>query len=157
MSRYARGVAVNWLNNDEMLAWRSFIETSGDLMRAIERDLVPFGLDRGDYQLLAMLSEAPDGRLRLCDLADTLRLTPSGLTRRMEGVVKKRLVAKARSTEDKRVTYAHITPKGLELLRKAAPHHLRSVRSLMIDHLTAAEIKALGSAFTKIAAHLDPR
>lgn len=148
---------MNWLNNDEMLAWRSFIETSGDLMRAIERDLVPFGLDRGDYQLLAMLSEAPDGRLRLCDLADTLRLTPSGLTRRMEGVVKKRLVAKARSTEDKRVTYAHITPKGLELLRKAAPHHLRSVRSLMIDHLTAAEIKALGSAFTKIAAHLDPR
>lgn len=157
MSRYARDVAVNWLNNDEMLAWRSFIETSGDLMRAIERDLVPFGLDRGDYQLLAMLSEAPDGRLRLCDLADTLRLTPSGLTRRMEGVVKKRLVAKARSTEDKRVTYAHITPKGLELLKKAAPHHLRSVRSLMIDHLTAAEIKALGSAFTKIAAHLDPR
>lgn len=148
---------MKWLNNDEMLAWRSFIETSGDLMRAIERDLAPFGLDRGDYQLLAMLSEADDGRLRLCDLAETLRLTPSGLTRRMEGVVKKKLVTKSRSTDDRRVTYAHITPKGLELLKKAAPHHLRSVRALMIDHLTPAEIKALGSAFTKIAAHLAPR
>lgn len=150
-------VAVKWLNDDEMLAWRSFIETSGDLMRAIERDLAPFGLDRGDYQLLAMLSEADDGRLRLCDLADTLRLTPSGLTRRMEGVVKKKLVTKSRSTDDRRVTYAHITPKGLELLKKAAPHHLRSVRSLMIDHLTPSEIKALGSAFSKIASNLEPR
>ena len=150
-------MAVKWLNNDEMLAWRSFIETSGDLMRAIERDLAPFGLDRGDYQLLAMLSEADEGRLRLCDLADTLRLTPSGLTRRMEGVVKKKLVGKSRSTDDRRVTYAHITPKGLDLLKKAAPHHLRSVRSLMIDHLTPSEIKALGSAFTKIAANLSPR
>lgn len=150
-------VAVKWLNDDEMLAWRSFIETSGDLMRAIERDLAPFGLDRGDYQLLAMLSEADDGRLRLCDLADTLRLTPSGLTRRMEGVVKKELVTKSRSTDDRRVTYAHITPKGLELLKKAAPHHLRSVRSLMIDHLTPSEIKALGSAFSKIASNLEPR
>ena len=148
---------MKWLNNDEMLAWRSFIETSGDLMRAIERDLAPFGLDRGDYQLLAMLSEADEGRLRLCDLADTLRLTPSGLTRRMEGVVKKKLVGKSRSTDDRRVTYAHITPKGLDLLKKAAPHHLRSVRSLMIDHLTPSEIKALGSAFTKIAANLSPR
>lgn len=150
-------MAVKWLNNDEMLAWRSFIETSGDLMRAIERDLAPFGLDRGDYQLLAMLSEADDGRLRLCDLAETLRLTPSGLTRRMEGVVKKKLVGKSRSTDDRRVTYAHITPKGLELVKKAAPHHLRSVRTLMIDHLTPSEIKALGSAFTKIAAHLPSR
>ncbi len=150
-------MAVKWLNNDEMLAWRSFIETSGDLMRAIERDLAPFGLDRGDYQLLAMLSEADDGRLRLCDLADTLRLTPSGLTRRMEGVVKKKLVTKSRSTDDRRVTYAHITPKGLELLKKAAPHHLRSVRALMIDHLTPSEIKALGSAFSKIASNLEPR
>lgn len=150
-------MAVKWLNNDEMLAWRSFIETSGDLMRAIERDLEPFGLDRGDYQLLAMLSEADNGRLRLCDLADTLRLTPSGLTRRMDGVVRKKLVGKSRSTDDRRVTYAHITPKGLELLKKAAPHHLRSVRSLMIDHLTPSEIKALGSAFSKIAENLEPR
>ncbi|MGA0863159.1 MAG: MarR family winged helix-turn-helix transcriptional regulator [Ilumatobacteraceae bacterium] len=148
-------MAVKWLNDDEMLAWRSFIETSGDLLRAIERDLAPFDLDRGDYQLLAMLSDADEGQLRLCDLADMLRLSPSGLTRRIEGVVKKKLVTKTRSTEDRRVTYAQITPKGWETLKRAAPHHLRSVRSLMIDHLTPSEIKALGSAFSKIEAHLN--
>jgi DNA-binding MarR family transcriptional regulator len=123
-------------------------------MRAIEKDLAPFGLDRGDYQLLAMLSEAPDQRLRLCDLADSLRLTRSGLTRRMEGVLKKKLVARVQSDEDGRVAYAHITPKGFDLLKTAAPKHLESVRRLMVDLLTPTEIKAVASAFGKISANL---
>ena len=147
-------MATQWLSPAEMAAWRTYIETTGDLMRAIEKDLAPFGLDRGDYQLLAMLSEAPDQRLRLCDLADSLRLTRSGLTRRMEGVLKKKLVARVQSEEDGRVAYAHITPKGFELLKTAAPKHLESVRRLMVDLLTPTEIKAVASAFGKISANL---
>jgi DNA-binding MarR family transcriptional regulator len=147
-------MATQWLSPAEMAAWRTYIETTGDLMRAIEKDLAPFGLDRGDYQLLAMLSEAPDQRLRLCDLADSLRLTRSGLTRRMEGVLKKKLVARVQSDEDGRVAYAHITPKGFDLLKTAAPKHLESVRQLMVDLLTPTEIKAVASAFGKISANL---
>ena len=147
-------MATQWLSPAEMAAWRTYIETTGDLMRAIERDLAPFGLDRGDYQLLAMLSEAPGQRLRLCDLADSLRLTRSGLTRRMEGVLKKKLVARVQSDEDGRVAYAHITPKGFDLLKTAAPKHLESVRRLMVDLLTPTEIKAVASAFGKISANL---
>lgn len=148
-------MGTKWLNEEEMAAWRSFIETSGDLMRAVERDLQPFDLDRGDYQLLAMLSEAPDRRLRMCDLASTLRLTRSGLTRRMEGVVRKKLVSRVQSTEDRREAFAQLTPKGMELLRKAAPVHLRSVRRLMIDLMSPTEIRAMASAFSKIAHGLE--
>lgn len=147
-------MATQWLSPAEMAAWRTYIETTGDLMRAIEKDLAPFGLDRGDYQLLAMLSEAPGQRLRLCDLADSLRLTRSGLTRRMEGVLKKKLVARVQSDEDGRVAYAHITPKGFDLLKTAAPKHLESVRRLMVDLLTPTEIRAVASAFGKISANL---
>ena len=124
-------------------------------MRAIEKDLEPFGLDRGDYQLLAMLSEAPEQELRMCDLADSLRLTRSGLTRRMEGVLKKKLVTRVQSVEDGRVAYAKITPKGMELLKEAAPEHLESVRRLMIDLLSPSEIKAIATAFSKIANNLN--
>lgn len=148
-------MATRWLTPAEMAAWRTFIETTGDLMKAIEKDLAPFGLDRGDYQLLAMLSEAPDQRLRMCDLADSLRLTRSGLTRRMEGVLKKKLVARVRSENDGRVAYASLTPKGLELLKAAAPEHLESVRRLMIDLLTPNEIKSFASAFGKISENLS--
>lgn len=147
-------MATKWLTPAEMAAWRTYIETSGDLLRAIEKDLAPFGLDRGDYQLLAMLSEAPEQRLRMCDLADSLRLTRSGLTRRMDGVLKKKLVTRVQSEEDGRAAFASLTPKGLELLKQVAPEHLESVRRLMIDLLSPSEIKAIASAFGKISKNL---
>jgi DNA-binding MarR family transcriptional regulator len=137
-----------------MKAWRGFVTTSPDLMNAIERDLGVFGLDAGDYQLLAMLSEAPDHRLKMCDLADTLRLSRSGLTRRMDGVVKAKYVVRIQDKDDRRVSFAQLTPKGFEFLKKVAPLHLKDVRSRMIDLLNESEIKALGSAFAKINAHL---
>jgi DNA-binding MarR family transcriptional regulator len=148
-------MATKWLTPAEMAAWRTYIETSGDLLRAIEKDLAPFGLDRGDYQLLAMLSEAPDQRLRMCDLADSLRLTRSGLTRRMDGVLKKKFVTRVQSEEDGRAAYASLTPKGFDLLKQVAPEHLDSVRRLMIDLLSPAEIKAIASAFSKISKNLS--
>ena len=143
-----------WLNDAEMKAWRGFVTTSPDLMNAIERDLGVFGLDAGDYQLLAMLSEATDHRLKMCDLADTLRLSRSGLTRRMDGVVKAKYVERIQDKDDRRVSFAHLTTKGYEFLKKVAPLHLKDVRSRMIDLLNDSEIKAIGSAFAKINAHL---
>jgi len=143
-----------WLSDAEMKAWRGFVTTSPDLMNAIERDLGVFGLDAGDYQLLAMLSEAPDHRLKMCDLADTLRLSRSGLTRRMDGVVKAKYVVRIQDKDDRRVSFAHLTVKGYEFLKKVAPLHLKDVRSRMIDLLNESEIKAIGSAFAKINAHL---
>lgn len=148
-------MATKWLSPQEMDAWLAFIETTGDLMKAIERDLAEFGLDRGDYQLLAMLSESEDQQMRMCDLADRLRLTRSGLTRRMEGVLKKKLVTRIQSTEDGRVAFAQLTTKGFDLLKTAAPSHLESVRRLMIDLLSPAEIKAFATGFKKISTNLN--
>jgi len=93
--------------------------------------------------------------MRMCDLADRLRLTRSGLTRRMEGVLKKKLVTRVQSTEDGRVAFAQLTTKGFELLKTAAPEHLESVRRLMIDVLSPAEIKAFASGFSKISENLS--
>ena len=146
---------TKWLNQAEMRAWLAYVTTSVDLQRAIERDLEPFGLDGGDYQLLAMLSDAPDMRMKMCDLADTLRLSRSGLTRRMEGVLRKKIVARVQSDGDKRVAYAVMTDKGMDLLRKVAPHHVDSVRHHMIDRLSDTEIRSLATAFEKIAKGLN--
>ena len=146
---------TKWLNPAEMRAWLAYVTTSVDLQRAIERDLEPFGLDGGDYQLLAMLSDATDRRMKMCDLADTLRLSRSGLTRRMEGVLRKKLVGRVQSDGDKRVAYAVLTDKGMNLLRTVAPHHVDSVRHHMIDRLNDTEIRALATAFEKIAKGLN--
>lgn len=145
---------VKWLDADEMRAWRSYITTSVDLMKALEHDVAPYGITMGDYQLLAMISEAPERRLRLCDLADALRLSRGGLTRRMDGVLRNGLVERVQDQSDKRAAFAELTTKGWNLLKKVAPIHLQSVRDLMIDHLSRAEIKAIGNAFGKISANL---
>ena len=141
----------NWLNSVEMKAWRGFVNTSSDLLNLIARDLEPFGIDGGDYQLLAMLSEAPDQKLKMCDLAERLRLSRSGLTRRIDGVLKAKYVAQVRDNKDGRVVFAHLTKKGFDFIKKVAPHHLESVRRRMIDLLSVAELKAFGSGFEKIS------
>ena len=140
-----------WLTPAEMLAWRGFVTTSTDLVNLIAKDLAPYGLDGGDYQLLAMLSEAPDQKLKMCDLAERLRLSRSGLTRRIDGVLKAKYVSQVRDNQDGRVVFAHLTKKGFDLIKKVAPHHLESVRSRMINLLSPAEIRAFGSGFEKIA------
>lgn len=137
-----------------MKAWLGFVTNASDLLRSIERDLEPFGLDGGDYQLLAMLSAAPEHRMKMCELADILRLSRGGLTRRMEGVVQSRFVERVRDEADGRAAFAHLTPKGFAFLKKIAPHHVKSVRVQMIDLLSESEIKALGTAFAKIGQRL---
>lgn len=145
---------AKWLNDAEMRAWLGFVTNASDLLRSIERDLEPFGLDGGDYQLLAMLSDAPEHRMKMCDLAEILRLSRGGLTRRMEGVVSAKYVERVRDETDGRAAFAHLTPKGFAFLKKVAPHHVKSVRGQMIDLLSDSEIKALGTAFAKIGSHL---
>lgn len=142
---------VKWLNAREMRAWRGYIETIGDLQNALEGDLADVGLAVGDYQVLVYLSEQVDGRMRMCDLAVLLHLSPSGLTRRLDGLVRMGAVARDPSPEDRRVTLAVLTPKGRRLLESVAPRHVMSVRRHFIDALTPSQIDVLGDVFETLA------
>jgi DNA-binding MarR family transcriptional regulator len=145
---------ARWLNESEMRAWRAFIETVGDLTTALEHDLVPHGVTMGDYQVLVYLDEAEGRSMRMCDLAARLQLSPSGLTRRLDGLVRQGLVERVNSTEDRRVMLATLTPAGLARLVEAAPTHVESVRRHLIDRLTPEQIETLGAIFTTVGASL---
>jgi DNA-binding MarR family transcriptional regulator len=147
--------ATRWLSELEMRAWRSYVETQSDLLTALEADLQPTGLNLGDYQVLVFLSEADDRRMRMCDLAELLQLSPSGLTRRLDGLVRKALVERVGSDLDRRVMLAVLTPDGLAQLEAAAPTHVDSVRARLVDLLDPAELEALDRIFTKVRAALD--
>lgn len=149
-------MSVRWLSSEEQRSWRSFIETVGDLNNALERDLAPHGLTLGDYQVLVFLSEAPDRAMRMCDLADRLQLSPSGLTRRLDGLVAAGFVTRQPSSADRRVAMAVLTPAGLAKLEEAAPDHVESVRRRIFDQLDETQVVALGVIFGAIAAGLRP-
>ncbi len=144
-----------WLNDTEMAAWRTFVETHDDLLGAIEADLVPTGLTLGDYQVLVYLTEADDEQMRMCDLADALQLSPSGLTRRLDGLVTAGWVERRSSDVDRRVMLAALTESGRAQLAAAAPTHVESVRARMIDVLDHDDHVALARAFQKIRTALD--
>ena len=137
-----------WLDEEEMRAWRGLVEVYADVHAALTAELQEeFGFDEGDYGVLVNLSEAPDRRLRMCDLAERLHLSPSGLTRRLDGLVRLGLVAREPSAADRRVTLAVLTDAGVAALDAAAPTHVDGVRRHFLGHLSRTQVRQLGNAF----------
>jgi len=144
-----------WLDDSEQRAWRNFITTLPDLMAAFEADIAPHDINMGDYEVLVFLSEAPDNRMRMCDLAGALRLSPSGLTRRLDGMAKAGWVDRASCSSDRRVMYAHLTASGRAKMVAAAPDHVASVRRHFVEPLGARGVQQLGDLFHKVREHLQ--
>src|SRR5947207_3372572 len=104
---------VQWLDELEMGTWLSLLGFHTRLMAALDAELLAtHGLSLADYEVLAFLSEAPDRRLRMSDLAGRLRLSPSGLTRRLDGLVQAGHVEREACPSDRRSTYAALTNAG---------------------------------------------
>jgi len=144
-----------WLDSEEQDAWRAFIGSVHDLMAALEADLAEHGLTMGDYQVLVYLSEAEDHAMRMCDLAGHLQLSPSGVTRRLDGLVRAGLVARQPSETDRRVMMAVLTDAGMALLERAAPTHVRSVRHRLVDRVDRGDLLAMSRVFTSVREGLD--
>lgn len=148
-------MTTGWLTEAEMRSWRAFIDTLPNLMATFEADLAGHGLTMGDYEVLVCLSEADDNRMRMCDLAGALRLSPSGLTRRLDGLVKAGWVHRAASDCDRRVMFAHLTDEGRHKMEETAPDHVASVRTHFLSPLGAEGVQQLGVLFRKVQAHLN--
>lgn len=142
---------ARWLDDTEARTWRGLVELYADVHASLEAELLDaHGLTEGDYGVLVRLSEATDHRLRMCDLAAQLFLSPSGLTRRLDGLVKQGFVERKPSESDRRVTMARLTTKGKNKLETAAPLHVDGVRRHLLDHLTREQIRQLGGAFDAV-------
>ena len=140
-----------WLDDAEMRAWRGLVEVSTAVSAELNAELDDeFGLGERDYAVLVQLSEAPGRRLRMCDLAERLHLSPSGLTRRLDGLVRDGLVTREPSPDDRRVSLAVLTEDGFARLEEAAPAHVDGVRRHLLDHLTRQQIRQLGAAFESV-------
>ena len=101
------------------------------------------GMSLGEYAVLVELSEAPEQRLRMTDLAGRLHLSPSGLTSRFDRLGRQGLVTREACPTDRRAVYAGLTPAGLQRLEDAAPDHVAGVRRLLIDRLDEAQLDQL--------------
>jgi DNA-binding MarR family transcriptional regulator len=135
---------TRWLSDDEMTAWLTYLRASQLLEAAVDQQLRAEGnLTHPEYEILGRLSQAPDRRLRMGDLATRVVAPKSRLTHQVDQLVARGLVRREPHATDRRGLDAIITDAGLDLLSETAPGHLAAVRSHLIDLLTKEELAGL--------------
>ena len=146
------------LTSEEQRAWRGFLRAHATLVRRLEGELVAeHDLPLPSYDVLVQLSEAPDRRLRMTELADRVLLSRSGLTRLADRLEREGLLTREPCPSDARGTLAVLTDGGLERLRQAWPTHLRGVQEHVTGRLSSAEIDQLSSLLGKLVPDGTPR
>lgn len=147
---------TRWLTPDEQRSWRAWIAASTLLNDRLSRDLqAKHGLTLADYEILVWLSEHPERRLRMSELAERTLASRSRLSHQVDRMERAGLVERQQCSDDRRGSFAVLTDDGWTAITRAAPDHVSSVREHLVDVLTPTQFDALGRACTKVAEALD--
>jgi DNA-binding MarR family transcriptional regulator len=146
-------MSTQLLRNQEsraVAAWVRLIRGHSAMRRTVNAQLqADHGLTVNDYEALLLLSRS-DGGLKRIDLAGELKLTPSGVTRLLDGLQKQGLVDKATCATDARVTYAVITTAGSSKFKEASQTHLAGIRALFEERYTNQELEQLAELLSRL-------
>jgi len=140
-----------WLDEDEQAVWREYLRASRLLEAALDRDLQAHGLQLSEYEILSMLSEQPDRRLRMSVIAELVVQSRSRLTHTAGRLEKRGWVRRDACSGDRRGVELVLTDTGFDELTRTAPTHVRSVRANLLDPLSRADLNALGHAMSAIS------
>ena len=142
---------VTQLTDCQIAAWRGFLRVHAALLRDLDRELeAAHGLPLTHYEVLLYLWNAPDERLRMSDLAGSVLLSQSGITRLVDRLEKAGLVVREPCPEDRRVLYARLTDAGRARFLEARPTHLAGVRARFLDHFDEPELAQLAAAWERL-------
>ncbi|USQ79560.1 MarR family winged helix-turn-helix transcriptional regulator [Ornithinimicrobium faecis] len=146
---------VRWLTTQEQAAWRAYLRGSRLIATALDEGLTGHGTRLTEYEILSMLSEAPDGRLRMSALAQLVVQSRSRLTHTATRLERLGWVQRHAVREDRRGVELSLTPQGRAKLEELSEVHVSDVRRTLIDRLTPEEFAALGHAMTRIVDSID--
>jgi DNA-binding MarR family transcriptional regulator len=139
------------LDAREVAAWRGLLRSHAALVRELDRELeAAHGLPLNEYEVLFLLARAPDGRLRMSELADQVLLSQSGLTRLADRLERAGFVVRVRCAEDRRGLFAQITDEGRSRFANARQTHLEGVQRLFLSRLQPAQLDALALAWEAV-------
>ena len=146
---------TRWLDDREQRAWRGFLGASARLLDQLDRELQrEHGMTLSDYEILAQLSEAPDERLRMTELASRAYASKSRLSHHIRRLIERGWVSREVCPADRRGAYAVLTAAGRRKLEQAAPSHVGGVRCHLFDQLTRDQVDALAEGFRAVQERL---
>ena len=141
-----------WLSQDEMAAWLPLVRFVHLLPQALDRQLrEEAGISHVYYQILAMLSAGPEGRLRMSELARLTSTSTSRLSHAVAALEERGWVVRSACPTDRRGQLAELTPAGRRELERTAPGHVAEVRRRVFDVLDDAEIRQLRALAEKLS------
>jgi DNA-binding MarR family transcriptional regulator len=139
------------LSQPELRAWHNLARGQANLFARLDMDLqASHNVTLDDYTVLVLLSEAPNMQLRMSELALVSAMPKSRLTYRIDHLLSRGLVTREPCIDDKRGSFARITPEGEALLDVAAPTHLEGVRNYLLAHANDDEMEAIGRVFHRV-------
>jgi len=145
-----------WLDDRQQRTWRTWLLVSSRLPAALNRELQrDSDLSLQDFDVLVQLTDAADGRVRVSSLATALGWERSRLSHHVTRMERRGLVAREECDDDGRGAFVVLTPAGRTTIEEAAPDHVRTVRGLVFDVLTSAEVDALGAITAKVLDRLE--
>jgi DNA-binding MarR family transcriptional regulator len=135
----------------QLEAWIAFIRSHSAITRELSAQLQrEHGLTLNDYEVLLHLSHAEGGKMRRVDLAESILLTASGITRLLEGLERSGFVCKETCVSDARVSYAKLTDEGRQKLSNAALTHLRGIDELFRSRYSGSELATLAELLSRL-------
>lgn len=142
---------TQWLSEEQQQVWRLWLEVTQRQIVQIDDDLQEQSdLTMSDYEVLVTLSESPDRRARMSDLASRAVISRSRLTYRVDRLEKKGFVSRCDAGTDRRGVMAELTDTGMQHLVDAAPKHVDKVRELLFDQLDDTDLVALRAILEKL-------
>lgn len=132
--------------------WRAFVTAQAHVSRRLDEDLrAEHGLSLQEYVALLILAEAPERRLRMGRLADSLTLSKSGATRLIDRLADDGLVARLSCPSDLRGAEAALTEVGVDRLRTAAPTHLRGIADYFLSAIEGDDLETVERTMRSVA------
>jgi DNA-binding MarR family transcriptional regulator len=132
--------------------WRAFVVAQAHVSRRLDEDLrAEHGLSLQEYVALLILAEAPDRRLRMGRLAESLTLSKSGATRLIDRLVDDGLVDRVSCSSDLRGAEAALTEAGVNRLRTAAPTHLRGIADYFLSAIDRDDLETVERTMRSVA------
>ncbi len=145
-----------WLTAEEQRVWRRWMTLNAQLSATLQRELQDdAGLSTQDYEVLVHLTDNPEGRMRVTDLARLMQWERSRVSHHVTRMERRRLVQRVECAEDGRGAFVVITPQGRAAIEQAAPGHVNTVRRLVFDALSPEEVDSFGAIIDKALAQLD--
>ncbi|HEY6276466.1 MAG TPA: MarR family transcriptional regulator [Streptosporangiaceae bacterium] len=135
---------TRWLSADEQVAWRSFVGACHSFFAAIDAELQrDAGMPLAYYEILVRLSETPDRRLRMTQLAGETGASKSRVSHAVARLEERGWVRRSECPTDRRGAFAELTDEGYAVLAAAAPGHVEQVRRTLLDPLTPQQLREL--------------